>query len=220
MKQTDIQIKVIAVIALGLALMQVACVNAAPAINVPPASPSSDKWLPLTKNALHDPANPAIRLLQEPGEGLSGLPADQFGTVVNWVKALATGAITPRRAITAPGTGVEVEELVMDMDMYLNLGGSMPIVRFPHLAHTMWLSCANCHQAPVTNIFVPQAGANPIRMEKILEGEQCGICHSAVAFSLTECSRCHSVQHSSQEGARAKEMARARTKAKDAGVRP
>ena len=79
----------------------------------------------------------------------------------------------------------------MDMDIMLNLNGSMPQVRFPHRAHTMWLSCANCHPA----IFVPKKGANAISMERILMGEQCGICHGAVAFPPTECARCHSVPH-------------------------
>jgi hypothetical protein len=32
-------------------------------------------------------------------------------------------------------------------------------------------------------------------MQKILDGEQCGVCHGAVAFPLTECRRCHSVSN-------------------------
>jgi hypothetical protein len=30
-------------------------------------------------------------------------------------------------------------------------------------------------------------------MNQILHGEQCGLCHGAVSFPLTECNRCHSV---------------------------
>jgi hypothetical protein len=30
-------------------------------------------------------------------------------------------------------------------------------------------------------------------MLAILEGEQCGQCHGAVAFPLTECTRCHAI---------------------------
>jgi hypothetical protein len=31
----------------------------------------------------------------------------------------------------------------------------------------------------------------------VLSGEKCGLCHGAVAFPLTECNRCHSVQRDS-----------------------
>jgi c(7)-type cytochrome triheme protein len=66
----------------------------------------------------------------------------------------------------------------------------MPWVRFPHLQHTEWLTCANCHPA----IFIPQAGANPISMSAIIQGEFCGVCHGKVAFAPTlNCGRCHSV---------------------------
>ncbi|MDO8413027.1 MAG: cytochrome c3 family protein [Gallionellaceae bacterium] len=218
MKQADFWI--LAPLVLGLGVIQVACVNTEPVTTVEkpsvvPAQTASvdDKWLPLAKDKLHDvdglrdPGNPGFQLHQEPREELSKLPANKARPVINafggspglmvskadnlvdWVQAITSGAIRPRRNI-ATGTGIEVEPPVMDMDILLNPNGSMPPVRFPHRAHTMWLACANCHPA----IFIPQKGANPIRMYKILEGEQCGICHSAVAFSLTECSRCHSVQ--------------------------
>ncbi|HEX9180451.1 MAG TPA: c(7)-type cytochrome triheme domain-containing protein, partial [Burkholderiales bacterium] len=56
----------------------------------------------------------------------------------------------------------------------------------------LWLDCANCHE----HLFKSKAGANKLSMQKILEGEQCGLCHGAVAFPLTECGRCHSTpQH-------------------------
>ena len=35
----------------------------------------------------------------------------------------------------------------------------------------------------------------------ILAGEKCGLCHGAVAFPLTECLRCHSVQRGTPEHA-------------------
>ena len=67
----------------------------------------------------------------------------------------------------------------------------MPWVRFPHLAHTRWLDCSNCHPA----IFLPQKGANKVNMDAIIGGEYCGRCHDKVAFALWTCERCHSVQH-------------------------
>ena len=45
--------------------------------------------------------------------------------------------------------------------------------------------------------FVEKAGANKLNMQAILNGEQCGLCHGAVAFPLTECNRCHSVPNES-----------------------
>jgi c(7)-type cytochrome triheme protein len=147
-------------------------------------SASAGKWLPLKSDGLHDPKGPAIGQLQEPGEALSRLPSDTTGNQVRWVEALEKGAIQPRASIK-PGTPVRV----YDKDVLLNLRGGMPIVRFPHKAHTEWLDCDNCHD----RLFKPQAGANRYSMFRILEGEQCGVCHGAVSFPLTECFRCHSV---------------------------
>ena len=201
MKRTDMRILAMTVMAAGLTIMLAACetiqlTDPHSALSLSRhAAAANDKWELLAKDGLHDmdglrdPANPAAQLLQEPRDVLSGLPPDPTGNRVNWVKALVNGAINPRRAKAAPVSGVVAEELVMDMDILLNVNGSMPRVRFPHRAHTMWLTCANCHPA----IFVPQKGANAIRMEKILKGEQCGICHGAVAFPPTDCVRCHSV---------------------------
>lgn len=41
-----------------------------------------------------------------------------------------------------------------DFDIIFKNTGSMPFVRFPHLPHTEWLTCANCHPA----IFLPRKG--------------------------------------------------------------
>ena len=172
--------------------------------------PDAEKWPLLASDGYHDPSNPLLKRKQEPREGMAGLPENDYGNHVNWVTARQTGAINPRRSKTSAPDEVEVEVPVMDLDIYLDINGSMPIVRFPHLAHTIWLHCENCHElpAPKEKIFIPQAGANNIRMEAILSGEQCGICHSAVAFPLSNCFRCHSVSRSSAEGMSA--MARAR----------
>ncbi len=227
MKLIDIRIPALVAMALGLAMMQAPCVNAQPASPEPVAvaQDAASTWQPLAKDKVHDPSNPGIKLLQEPGVALSTLPANKLrmgvgsysatgpvvnkdGNKVDWAQALRDNLISPRRALTPPTTGVEAEELVMDMDMFLDLGGSMPIVRFPHLAHTMWLACANCHPA----IFVPQAGANPISMTSILSGEQCGICHRAVSFPPTDCARCHSISQTSVEGAKIRAAKRAKVR--------
>lgn len=145
------------------------------------------RWLPLAQDGVHDPTSPAVRLLQQPAEALAALSPDTAGNMVRWVSALENGEIQPRTNIF-PETRINV----LDLDNYLSIGGSMPAVKFPHRPHTLWLDCANCHE----HLFKSKAGANKLSMQKILEGEQCGLCHGAVAFPLTECGRCHSTpQH-------------------------
>ncbi len=142
------------------------------------------KWPALAKDNLHDPRSPAIRQLQEPRDALSALPPDGAGNQVHWVEALRSGSINPRTSLRP-----ETEVRLLDTEIILSRYGSLRPVRFPHLEHTMWLDCSNCHE----KLFVSKAGANVISMNRILQGEQCGQCHGAVAFPLTECGRCHSV---------------------------
>ena len=141
--------------------------------------------VPLAKDGVHDPANPAIKLLQEPGEALSNLPPDAVGNRVRWVDALSRGIIAPRTNIL-PDTQIKV----LDQNVIMPRTGEMPMVLFPHRQHTEWLDCSNCHE----KLFKSKAGATTaVNMFQILQGEFCGVCHGAVAFPLTECNRCHSV---------------------------
>lgn len=166
---------------LVLALLLVACAAAA-AQAQGTAPPIERSWLPLARDGVHDPRSPAIGLLQEPREALSALPADSAGNQVRWVDALRNGSINPRTSLRP-----EVEVRLLETDIYMDRYGSLPIVRFPHREHTLWLDCSNCHE----KLFKSKAGANEISMLRILQGEQCGQCHGAVAFPLTECARCH-----------------------------
>ncbi|MFM2065716.1 MAG: hypothetical protein RLZZ584_625, partial [Pseudomonadota bacterium] len=140
----------------------------------------------LAADGVHDPRGPAITQLQQPGEALAALPPDSAGNQVRWVQALETGAITPRTNIL-PGTEIRLR----DQDLIISRNGSMPAVKFPHRQHTLWLDCSNCHPYP----FKDRLGANRFSMMAILNGEQCGLCHGAVSFPLTECNRCHSVSN-------------------------
>lgn len=146
-------------------------------------------WEPLRTDGIHDPRGPAVKEKQEPADALSKLTPDTTGNMVRWVQALEKGEINPRASLN-PGTKIRV----YDADSLLNLQGGMPIVRFPHRQHTEWLDCTNCHD----HLFKAQAGANKLSMLAILQGEQCGVCHGAVSFPLTECLRCHSVLRSGQ----------------------
>lgn len=139
----------------------------------------------LAKDGLHDPANPSIKLLQDPAEALSQLPRDVVGSGVLWVKALEQGAINPRTSIF-PETKVNK----LDLDVILPRTGEMPMVRFPHRQHTEWLDCSNCHDSLFA---MKKGGTKGLNMFGVLQGEYCGLCHGAVAFPLTECRRCHSV---------------------------
>jgi c(7)-type cytochrome triheme protein len=141
--------------------------------------------VPLAKDALHDPANPGIKLLQEPQEALSNMPLDVVGNKVRWVQALERGDIAPRTNIL-PDTKIRV----LNLDVIMPRTGEMPMVLFPHKQHTEWLDCTNCHE----HLFKYKAGATQeVNMFEVLQGEYCGLCHGAVSFPLTECRRCHSV---------------------------
>ncbi|MDX1252337.1 MAG: hypothetical protein IDH49_08860 [Gammaproteobacteria bacterium] len=151
--------------------------------NVPPLTP-------LAEDGIRDPSNPAITKLQQPAEALGNFPVDRRGEV-DWVKTLRQGLINPRKSLDGDEYGGKEVMQEMDLDIMLKNTAQMPWVRFPHRAHTEWLACGNCH----SGIFIPQRGANPISMEKILKGQFCGRCHDKVAFSLFVCERCHSVPH-------------------------
>lgn len=148
------------------------------------ASAMASGWKELAEDGIHDPDNPALQLLQYPGESLSVLPPDSSGNKVDWVRALQNKEIQPRSYIKK-----ETEEEILDLDVLIVTAGSVPLVMFPHKAHTEWLDCSNCHEQP----FKTKAGATKFTMLEILNGEYCGVCHGAVSFPLTECNRCHSV---------------------------
>jgi len=168
---------------------------------------NAGNWQSLAEDDLHDPASPAIGLLQQPAEALAPLPPDSTGNQVRWVRALREGHIQPRSRIDP-----KRETPTFDQDILLNLRGGMPVVRFPHKAHTEWLDCSNCHD----HLFKRKTGATRISMYRILQGEQCGVCHGAVSFPLTECNRCHSVSH---KAAREELEARAKATAEKAPAR-
>jgi c(7)-type cytochrome triheme protein len=154
---------------------------------------NAGEWKPLQSDGLHDPENTAIQWLQNPGDALSRLPSDSAGNRVDWMRALKDGYIQPRSGLRK---NVAVE--MLDSEILMNNTGSLPRVLFPHRQHTMWLDCGNCHD----RIFKSKAGATPISMRKILEGQYCGVCHGAVSFPLTECNRCHSVPAEAQPAKR------------------
>lgn len=102
---------------------------------------------------------------------------------VDWVQALRQGVIHPKDSLTNEPTMP-----ALDFNIVFKAKGDIPDVVYPHLPHTEWLDCRNCHPS----IFKMQAGSNPVTMEKIIQGEFCGRCHGKVSFPLSDCTRCHS----------------------------
>ncbi len=136
------------------------------------------------QDGIHDPTNPGTGVLQPPSESFSVLPPAQGGNRIDWVGALDSGQIQPWADLSDPNA----EKDVMDLDIVMEVKGTMPDVVYPHKQHTEWLDCANCH----TEIFIPQRGKNQLSMAAIPLGEQCGVCHGKVAFPVSDCRRCHS----------------------------
>jgi c(7)-type cytochrome triheme protein len=129
------------------------------------------------------PGPPFARENRNPEVILKNIPKDQGGSV-DWVRAFKDNIVHPRESLEDPN-----KPLVPPFDFNIDIPavGAMPNVVFPHLPHTYWLDCGNCHP----NIFVMKKGANPISMVKIVNGEFCGRCHGRVAFPISNCARCH-----------------------------
>jgi c(7)-type cytochrome triheme protein len=103
---------------------------------------------------------------------------------VDWVAAVELGVIRPAESLNPKAKTMEP----MNFDVVFRVKGDLPDVVYPHYGHTLWLDCKNCHPG----IFVMRAGVNAVTMEAIAKGEFCGRCHGRVAFSLSDCNRCHS----------------------------
>ncbi len=139
---------------------------------------------PVAQDGIHDPNGEAVGRLQDPYDSMAKFPRDSAG-IIDWVRTLSRDLIDPRQSRDG-----SLQMFTVDFDILFQNTQSMPWVRFPHLQHTEWLTCANCHPVP----FIPKKGANPIRMSAIIQGEFCGLCHGRVAFPPTmNCGRCHSV---------------------------
>jgi c(7)-type cytochrome triheme protein len=138
----------------------------------------------LDRNPIHDELNPDFRRLQRIDEASRDLKRDAVG-FPDWMAALRSGAIKPRAGLSP----IETMQ-TFDLNVIMTNTKEMPHVLFPHLSHTLWLDCSNCHPTP----FVPKAGGNQVSMSEIFRGKYCGMCHDRVAFiTFFACNRCHSV---------------------------
>lgn len=127
---------------------------------------------------------PPIEKLKTWEEVSKALPKTATGEV-DWAKAIAEGIIAPQAALDPKASGLPSLNLNVEL-----VPEGQPAFRvvFPHVAHTRWLVCANCHPG----IFQMKRGADPINMGAIFAGQYCGVCHGKVAFAPgTGCPRCH-----------------------------
>jgi len=165
--------------------------------------PPKDRDTSLQSDGVHDPEVPGLKLLQQPSAAFKPLSSSTGGNYVDWVKSMQKGQIKPlydyRDKTKQP--------MPMNLNIVMEVKGSMPNVVFPHKQHTQILDCSNCHDA----IFIPQKGGNPMSMAEIMLGKKCGVCHGSVAFPVTECKRCHS---ESKTNATAKKTGRKASKNK------
>ncbi len=112
------------------------------------------------------------------------LPKTGFGDEINWSQALNEGKIKPEDSISGKKRElVNIKTLVLQAEM----GGISSSV-FPHKTHEQWLDCSNCHP----ELFnIKKKTTATLRMNNMVKGESCGICHLHVAFPLDDCRRCH-----------------------------
>lgn len=117
---------------------------------------------------------------------LKDLPSSRYGDGINWVKALRKNFIHPRQSL------LDDKYAPIPFDKNLRLEPEWGLVKtkavFPHVKHTEWLDCSDCHP----DIFnIQKKGTRHFRMEFMLQGKFCGACHLTVAFPLQDCKRCH-----------------------------
>ena len=117
--------------------------------------------------------------------GLYRLPQTRYGNQIDWVAALESGAINPAHQLRDnPSQGMGFEDV---LELKAELSG-VPSAIFPHDKHTAWLDCSDCHPY----IFnVQKKFTKGLRMSSNIFGMFCGVCHTSVAFPMTDCVRCH-----------------------------
>jgi c(7)-type cytochrome triheme protein len=117
---------------------------------------------------------------------LKDLPKAPYGDRINWVKALKKKLITPKQSIL----NEDYESIPFSKVLRLEPDWARIKTRalFPHQQHTVWLDCADCHP----DIFnIQKKGTRYFRMDHIVKGKFCGVCHLTVAFPMQDCKRCH-----------------------------
>jgi len=67
----------------------------------------------------------------------------------------------------------------------------LPMVLYPHWLHRIMYECKVCHDG----IFKMKRWENDLSYQRIMDGEQCGVCHNGTeafdAADVSNCKRCH-----------------------------
>lgn len=87
-----------------------------------------------------------------------------------------------------PGTA-EAEYGDVVLNRFAEKEGMRPVI-FPHWFHRIRFRCKVCH---FELGFKMRAGSNEVKMNDIIEGRFCGMCHDGqLAWSVENCDLCHS----------------------------
>ena len=85
--------------------------------------------------------------------------------------------------------GVSAEYADVVLNRLSDLNDVRPVI-FPHWFHRIRFRCKVCHNELG---FEMRAGANEMTMDKIIDGQFCGLCHNdEIAWGVENCDLCHS----------------------------
>ncbi len=121
------------------------------------------------------------------------LPLDRFG-FIDWVEMDEKDAFRPLSSI---GEEEDTEGVRETQILFKSPLAFMDDILFSHKIHSTWVRCSLCH----SSIFKPELGANKVKMIEMKEGKGCGRCHGRVAFTVSDCKRCHNHKGEPPEGA-------------------
>ena len=101
-------------------------------------------------------------------------------------RALAAGVLL---ALAGVALQVSAEYADVVINRRSDKEGVRPVV-FPHWFHRIRFRCKVCH---FELGFKMRAGSNDIRMDDIVNGRYCGMCHNGnIAWTADQCDLCHS----------------------------
>jgi c(7)-type cytochrome triheme protein len=125
---------------------------------------------------------PEIDSVSDWETALAMLPKD-YKKDADWVAALKQGLVRPRSGADP----LAVYAAAFQWDFIIEAEKPKNNAYFPHSAHTALLACKNCHMS------IYPFKRNPASMKDMKAGASCGTCHGKdnVAFSLSNCKRCH-----------------------------
>ena len=116
------------------------------------------------------------------------LPLDRFG-FIDWAAMEEKMAHNPLPSPlpSIDGAAAQKEGERNTAILFESGVGFLKDVLFSHTTHSKFAGCSLCHPSP----FKPELGANRVKMLEMKEGKSCGKCHGRVAFTDSDCMRCH-----------------------------